>query len=29
VGFIWLSDHHYPTKEVEKRVVKILEKVKK
>ena len=29
VGFIWLSDHHYPTKEVESRVVKILEKVKK
>ena len=29
VGFIWLSDCHYPTKEVEKRVVKILEKVKK
>ena len=29
VGFIWLSDRHYPTKEVESRVVKILEKVKK
>ena len=29
VGFIWLSDCHYPTKEVEKRVVKILGKVKK
>ena len=29
LGFIWLSDRHYPTREVESRVVKILEKVKK
>ena len=29
VGFIWLSDRHYPTKEVGARVVKILEKLKK
>ena len=29
VGFVWLSDRHYPTNEVESRVVKILEKVKK
>lgn len=29
VGFIWLSDRHYPTKEVEARVVKILQRVAK
>ena len=29
LGFIWLSDRHYPTSDVESRVVKILEKVKK
>ena len=28
LGFIWLSDRHYPTSDVESRVVKILEKVK-
>ena len=29
LGFIWLSDRHYPTRDVESRVVRILEKVKK
>lgn len=29
VGFIWLSDRHYPTKEVESRVVKILHRIAK
>ena len=29
LGFIWLSDRHYPTSDVESRVVRILEKVKK
>lgn len=29
LGFIWLSDRHYPTREVEARVVKILEHVAK
>jgi len=29
IGFIWLSDKHYPTKEVETRVVKILQRVSK
>jgi ribonuclease P protein component len=29
IGFIWLSDKHYPTKEVEIRVVKILQRVSK
>ena len=28
MGFVWLSDRHYPTNEVESRVIKILEKVK-
>ena len=28
LGFIWLSDRHYPTRDVESRVVRILEKVK-
>ena len=27
VGFIWLSDRHYPTREVETRVAKILQRV--
>jgi ribonuclease P protein component len=27
VGFIWLSDKHYPTKEVEQRVVRILQNI--
>ncbi|MBQ8948630.1 MAG: ribonuclease P protein component [Prevotella sp.] len=29
LGFIWLSDRHYPTKEVEARVVKILQSIGK
>ena len=29
VGFIWLSDRHYPSKEVEQRVVKILQRIAK
>ena len=29
LGFIWLSDRHYPTREVETRVVKILQRVAK
>lgn len=29
VGFIWLSDKHYPTKEVEARVVRILQRIVK
>jgi ribonuclease P protein component len=29
VGFIWLSDRHYPSKEVEMRVVKILQRIAK
>ena len=29
LGFIWLSDRHYPTREVETRVVKILQRVGK
>jgi len=29
IGFIWLSDRHYPTKEVEQRVVKILQHIVK
>ena len=27
VGFIWLADRHYPSKEVEQRVVKILQRI--
>ena len=27
VGFVWLSDRHYPSKEVEQRVVKILQRI--
>ena len=29
VGFVWLSDRHYPSKEVEQRVVKILQRIAK
>lgn len=29
VGFIWLSDRHYPSREVEARVVKILQSIGK
>lgn len=29
VGFIWLSDRHYPSKEVEARVVKIMHRIAK
>ena len=29
LGFIWLSDKHYPTKEVEARVVRILQRIGK
>jgi ribonuclease P protein component len=29
VGFVWLSDRHYPSKEVEARVVKILQRIAK
>ena len=29
LGFIWLSDRHYPTRDVETRVVKILQRVAK
>ena len=29
VGFIWLSDSHYPSKEVEHRVVRILQRIAK
>ena len=29
VGFIWLSDRHYPSKEIEHRVVKILQSIAK
>ena len=29
VGFIWLADRHFPTKEVEKRVVRILQSISK
>ena len=29
VGFIWLSDKHYPTNEVETRVVRILQRIAK
>ena len=29
VGFIWLSDEHYPSKEVEQRVVRILQRIAK
>ena len=27
VGFVWLSDHHSPTAEVEKRIVSILQRI--
>ncbi len=27
VGFVWLSDKHYPTREVEQRVVRILQRI--
>ena len=27
VGFVWLSDRHYPSREVEQRVVKILQRI--
>ena len=29
VGFIWLSDRHYPSKEIEHRVMKILQSIAK
>ena len=29
VGFVWLSDRHYPSKVVEQRVVKILQRITK
>lgn len=29
IGFIWLSDQHFPTKEVEARVVRILQRIAK
>ena len=29
VGFVWLSDRHYPSKVVEQRVVKILQRIAK
>ena len=29
VGFVWLSNRHYPSKEVEQRVVKILQRIAK
>ena len=27
VGFVWLSDRHYPSRQVEQRVVKILQRI--